>query len=232
MVKVAQGAFLRGSPEGDGESNEHPQKRVTVSTFWIDKTEVTVSQYKKCQDASGCTPAGRAKWCNLSSSGKDDHPVNCVKWDQADSYCRWAGARLPTEAEWEKAARGTDGRIYPWGNQPPSCALAVWYDTGSDKRCDAFGTVRVGSRPAGASPYGALDMGGNVWEWVADFYGDNYYAMAPDTDPKGPENGRHRILRGGGWGNDGDGKLRVAGRFKFAGGNQTPGTGFRCAMSQ
>ena len=233
MVQVTEGPFTRGSTEGQGDPDEEPQGTVTVSAFWIDKTEVTAAQYRKCVEAKGCTPASASdRFCNWGKPGQDNHPINCVRWDQANAYCEWAGARLPTEAEWEKAARGTDGRTYPWGNTAPSCQVAIWFDHDSESHaCGHLGTWPVGSKPEGASPYGAVDMAGNVWEWVADGYDAHLYRNGSSVDPRGPDKSTMRVLRGGGFGNDGLGKLRAAERFKFAAGNQTPGIGFRCVVA-
>jgi formylglycine-generating enzyme required for sulfatase activity len=155
--------------------------------------------------------------------GFEDHPATQVSWYGAQAYCQWAGARLPTEAEWEKAARGIDGRLYPWGNEAPNCDKAQYGDCGGM-------TVPVGSRPAGASRYGVLDMGGNVWEWVADWYGPAYYSSSPAQNPQGPDSGERRVFRGGSWGYP-PAFLRTADRARnrptYAGFN----VGFRCAAT-
>jgi formylglycine-generating enzyme required for sulfatase activity len=185
MAYVPAGEFIMGSDEGG--SDERPVHTVYLDAFYIDKTEVTNAQYRKCVEAGGCdTPVKTTYYDNADYS---QHPVVYVSWNDADDYCRWAGKRLPTEAEWEKAARGTDGRTYPWG-EGIDCDHAQYGGCGG-------GTAPVGSKPKGASPYSALDMAGNVWEWVADWYDSDYYSQSPGRNPPGPDSGVGRVLRGG-----------------------------------
>ncbi len=186
MVYVPAGGFLMGSPAGKGDSDEQPQRRVFLDAYWIDKRPVTVGQYRTfCQATERKMPLA-PDW-----GWQEDHPVVNVTWEEAAAYARWAGKRLPTEAEWEKAARGTDGREYPWGNQ--------WDPRKCSNRGNSHSTQPVGGYPAGASPYGALDMAGNVWEWCADWYGESSYRSTPARNPTGPTSGQHRVLRGGSW---------------------------------
>ena len=182
MVLVPAGEFARG--DDGGEPDERPRRRLTLAGFALDRTEVTVGAYKQCMAAGACEKR------DLPASEKDAAlPVTGVSWNDAARYCAFAGKRLPTEAEWEKAARGPDGRRYPWGDAF-SCARGNFGTYGGDGRCaeeGAPGAPRaVGSFPDGASPYGALDLAGNVWEWVADRYDPGYYRRAPAHDPIGP----------------------------------------------
>ena len=225
---VPAGNFWMGCAPADSscDSDEEPFHEVYLDAFSIDVTEVEAADYDDCVQVDGCTPLGTDGACNGAMSGRRDHPVNCVSWYQAEAYCVWAGRRLPTEAEWEKAARGTDGRLHPWGDQPPDCSLAVMDDGGWG--CGTQETWPVGSLPAGQSPYGALDMAGNVWEWVSDRYSADYYSTSPAENPTGPTTGSERVFRGGSWLNDGGG-LRASGRGWDLPSYSADGLGFRCA---
>jgi formylglycine-generating enzyme required for sulfatase activity len=198
MVYVPAGEFLMGSADSDKDasSDEKLQHKVDLDAFWIDRTEVTNAQYKQCVQAPKCKVSSYA---DDSKFNGDNQPVVGVDWNDARTYCEWAGRQLPTEAQWEKAARGTDGRIYPWGNQTATCEYAVM-DDGSGNGCGKGSAAWVvGSKPKGNSPYGAFDMAGNVWEWVADWYDEKYYGSSPPKNPTGPASGQVRVLRGGSW---------------------------------
>ena len=186
-VWVPPGEFMMGSDDGDGD--EKPAHRVRITEgFWLGRHEVTNAQYR-----AFCAATGRA-FPSDSNQG-DDHPVVNVSWEDARAYCEHHGLRLPTEAEWEWAARGPEGRRYPWGDGWDAGRLCWDQNRGPGGR-----TFPVGSFPAGASWVGALDMAGNVWEWVADWYDGGYYANSPTDDPQGPATGTSRVLRGGSWG--------------------------------
>jgi iron(II)-dependent oxidoreductase len=227
MLSVPGGPFPMGcnaAVDDACDANESPPHEVTVSPFLIDATEVTQDAYRACVTAGVCSTPGRGGFCNWEVDGRGQHPVNCVDWGQATTYCAWARRRLPTEAEWQKAARGTDGRRAPWGNAPATCDVAVMAEGGDG--CGTGGTLPVGSKPKGASPYGAQDMVGNVWEWVADWYGP--YSAEAATDPKGPAQGSNRVDCGGGW-RDLPARSRASARYAFGPSMRTHVLGFRCA---
>ena len=232
LVYVPAGSFMMGSEDGD--EDEKPVHELHLDAYWIDRTEVTNAMFERFVDATG-HDAG-SDWRN-EASGKADHPVVSVNWHDAKAYCEWAGRRLPTEAEWEKAARGTDGRVYPWGDAAPAGHLLNfadkrsgldWADTAVDDGYER--TAPVGSYPAGASPYGAADMAGNVWEWCADWYDENYYAVSPKDNPQGPATGEYRVVRGGSWYST-VGNVRAANRAWFTPDRRSGYSGFRCARS-
>ena len=165
---------------------ESPYHKVTLAAFDIDQTEVTQHAYQACLAAGVCS----APIIGFDPDVRPSVPVAHLNWDQARAYCVWAGKRLPTEAEWEKAARGTDGRIYPWGDGAPDCEHANFLHCGNDLQ-------PVGSHPKGASPYGALDMAGNAGEFVSDWFGSDYYLNSPMDNPMGPVSGVSKVARGG-----------------------------------
>ncbi len=226
MVTVPAGPFLMGSPEEVGGADEHPQRTVHLKTFAIDQTEVTNARYLRFVKETGHKPPPNPyQQGHLSAMPMiADLPVVQITWHDAADYCQWAGKRLPTEAEWEKAARGTDGRLFPWGNNEPTTR-----HTNFNRDWEDVLTLRaVGSYPAGRSPYGLDDMAGNAREWVQDWYDPEYYKTAPDHDPRGPERGILKGIRGGSWHN-GSNDIRTAIRGKGGFALKTDGTGFRCA---
>jgi formylglycine-generating enzyme required for sulfatase activity len=211
----------------DGDSDEQPVHTVYLDEYWIDRTEVTNGQYERCVSAGECTePKSSSSYTRDSYYGSStyaDYPMIYVDWNQAAAYCKWAGARLPTEAEWEKAARGMDGSRYPWGDTID--------ETRANYDSNIGDTTTVGSYPAGASPYGALDMAGNVWEWVLDWYAEDYYSQSTDRNPTGPDSGDGKALRGGSWYSS-DSDARSAYRYWFNPSNWNVYIGFRCAFSE
>ncbi len=191
--------------------------------------------YALCVKAGACQAPGQSSSSSSSryygNSQFTDYPVIYVNWTDADGYCAWAGAHLPTEAQWEKAARGTDARTYPWGNAVLNCSLGNFGQAkGNTKTNCVDDTSAVGTYPSGASPYGALDMAGNVWEWVNDWFDGAYYANSPVSNPQGPSGGVNRSLRGGGWDTLSD-FYPSAYRSRNNPGYSSNDTGFRCARS-
>lgn len=227
MVCVPAGPFIRGSAAG--EADEQPERVLELSAFWIDRTEVTASRYASCVADGACPPRGSGSDC--SESEDPERPADCVTWLGARDFCAWEGKRLPTEAEWEKAARGDAGAVYPWGSAPATCELAVMEEVTGEAGCGTGAAVRVGSRLAGASPYGALDMAGNIEEWVVDWYESDYYAMSPDRDPPGPEASvsQRRARRGGNYSSEAE-RLRSSRRSSGLPDVPVGFVGFRCAQ--
>ena len=192
MVLVPAGEFTMGSNEGNDD--ERPVHRIHLDAYYIDKYEVTVGQYGEFLDTNSFDPP--PSWTTMAQPSYENRPVVNVDWKDANNYCKWAGKRLPTEAEWEKAARGTDQRIYPWGNDPPTPQRANYGKTTWDNHA---ALVPVGQLEDSKSPYGIYDMAGNVWEWVSDWYDPDYYTNSPLRNPAGPESGKYRVMRGGSW---------------------------------
>ncbi|MGC1377084.1 MAG: SUMF1/EgtB/PvdO family nonheme iron enzyme [Anaerolineales bacterium] len=224
MVFIPAGTFGMGS--NNGREDERPQHQVSLGAFYMDKYETTNALYTTCVDAGGCSaPSENRSYSRPRYYGHsqfDNYPVIYVNWSQARTYCKWRGARLPTEAEWEYAARGADGRVYPWGG---SIDISHANYAGSD-------TAAVGSYSAGISPFGIYDMAGNVSEWVADWYGENYYATLAENafNPLGPSGGQYRVLRGGAW-TSGNDSARSAYRSESEPGRSYDYLGFRCALT-
>lgn len=216
-VAIPAGSFGMGCPDSQGcLPDEVPFHQVTLSAFEIERTEVTQAAYQQCIAAGACT----APQANFDPTATPNQPVRDVSWLQAQAYCAWLGMRLPTEAEWERAARGDDMRNFPWGAGSPDCACANFADCGG-------APLDVGARTCGAGPYGALDLAGNVAEWVADWYSANYYGTSPPSDPPGPSEGTMRVARGGSFMSDSNG-LRVSRRIVGEPNTAYDAYGFRC----
>jgi formylglycine-generating enzyme required for sulfatase activity/serine/threonine protein kinase len=259
MVQIPAGQFFMGSDLRDAADNEKPSHHVSVESVCMDLYEVTAKKYKACSDEGKCrraptevewpkiTAAERATYsplCTGSDPTKLDHPITCVTWAMADNYCKANDKRLPSEAEWEFATRGPDGRVYPWGDEAPT----AHHLNACDAQCvkwakahkvdlkqlgdgdDGFATTApVGSFPAGRSRFGPYDVVGNVWEWVADWYGD--YQPDPAKNPTGPATGERKVIRGGAWNGGFEAWLHPSFRYAQVPDAQSHGIGFRCVKS-
>ncbi|MCX5722632.1 MAG: SUMF1/EgtB/PvdO family nonheme iron enzyme [Nitrospirae bacterium] len=220
MMLVPAGEFTMGSDKGDDD--EQPVHRVFLDSFYMDKFEVTNGRFAKFVEAIQSEPP----WGFADKETpvvRSDRPVRWVNWMEAFGYCLWAGKRLPTEAEWEKAARGTDGRVYPWGNDQPTAAHAVF---GLKEGADMV--APIGNRDKGKSPYGVHDLAGNLYEWVTDWYDEQFYTKNPAINPRGPVEGTAKVQRGGSYINNSY-RLRSSFRTKGDPTEHDPNVGFRCA---
>ncbi len=227
MARIPAGYFEMGDAFDEGDSDELPSHTVWISAFSLDIHEVTNTEYAACIDAAGCTPplllGSRTRTAYFDNPAYYNYPVIWVNWNQAKEYCTWAGKRLPTEAEWEYAARGgLAGKRYPWGDTINGSNANYW-ESGDPEDND---TTAVGSYPA--NEYGLHDIAGNVSEWVHDRYQSNYYSVSPQHDPTGPQNDNYRVLRGGACNNNTP-SLRVAHRVNRHPEVESYTVGFRCA---
>jgi sulfatase modifying factor 1 len=243
MILIPAGDFLMGSDYGS--EVEKPVRRVFLHTYYLDATPVTNTQFATFVEATGYrTTAERLEnlmrsqdgqiqapgptWRAFATPDRKDHPVVYISWHDADAYAKWVGKRLPTEAEWEKAARGgLIGKLFPWGNAAPE-GRANWNRTQANPQAAPPTTPVASFAP---NDYGLYDMAGNVWEWCADWYLDPYYAIGPSSDPAGPERGQYKVRRGASWNVREDFRLRCANRGAMLPDRAWPNLGFRCAMS-
>jgi formylglycine-generating enzyme required for sulfatase activity len=245
FVEVKGGTFLMGAQatdaaapgyDADAAPDEGPPHEVTVSSFWIQRNEVTASEYALCVENRWCSEEAvtTGGFSNYGDEARRQYPINGVTWEGARRYCEWYGSRLPTEAEWEYAARGTDGRRFPWGDKKMCGVMSA--SGGGDLRnveesCELDGTVPMG-RLRGNSAFGARGMANNVWEWVSDWYADDAYARHASKNPTGPETGERRVQRGGGWTSIDPVELRSAARGSLKPDEQVNDVGFRCVRAE
>lgn len=241
MILIPAGEFIMGTNDvgtnwHQGNPNESPQHAVLLPTYAIDQYEVTIERYAKFMEAT--KHDAPPLWDDEAVVTAGDRPVVGVDWADAEAYCKWAGKRLPTEAEWEKAARGTDSRRYPWGDMQPFVDIAnynrgLWVSYPVTLVSVTSGvtgmSIRHGLKEGGKSPYGLYHMAGNASEWVADWYDREYYQTSPKDNPKGPSSGEKRVIRGGSWG-DPPRNIRVTARFSAPPDFRDQSIGFRCAM--
>jgi formylglycine-generating enzyme required for sulfatase activity len=244
QVYAPEGTFQMGGLDPNAATDEKPVHKVEMKAFWVDKTEVTNAMFLLCIQDGGCNPpqstSSDTRPSYFNNAEFNDFPVVNVTWEAARQYCEWAGRRLPTEAEWEYAARSNTINTYPWGEDAPDDTRANFNYGNND-------TIQVGSYPAGASPLGALDMAGNVFEWTSDYYDANYYASSPANNPTGPVDRTalfKRVVRGGSYA-DPESEIRVSNRASILGpnfdaepgsdaylGDFSPRIGFRCVADE
>ena len=243
LVYIPTGEFWMGSTDEEAgpRVDQQPRHKVFLNAYWIDRLEVTNGRYKLCVDAGVCqSPVKSDSTTRKNYYGNPDYadyPVIWISWSDASTYCRWAGRKLPSEAEWERAARGDDGlNLFPWGSREPDGELANFcdancsFDWKSTSIDDSYAdTAPVNLFSAGASPYGLLNLAGNVWEWVLDFYSQDFYSSSPFENPTGPLSGVERVLRGGSFENNAM-DIRSTNRYYFGGDAATSSFGFRCAV--
>lgn len=262
MVLIPAGQFFMGSDAKDAPANQKPSHNVTLGAFCMDLHEVTAQKYRQCTEVGKCRRAtAEVEWekitpndkkvysalCTIADPEKAEHPMNCVSWEMASTYCKNNDARLPTEAEWEYATRGPDGRIYPWGDEAPTaqhlnaCGTECLAWAAANKVSQQFPgalyqaddgfatTAPVGQFPAGRSRFGPFDVVGNVWEWVADY--EAAYTADDQKNPTGPETGKKRVIRGGAWNGSFPEWLHPSFRYAQDPKSQSHGVGFRCAKS-
>ncbi len=219
LVYIPAGEFVMG-----GAEPEDPERTVVLSDFWIYRTEVTNRMYARCVSLGFCTPPVEdPSYPDYLDPVREDHPVVGVNWDQATAYCGWMGGAPPTEAQWEKTARGPDGDLRPWGDGEPTCDLLNFDDCVGDRS-------KVQAYPEGKSYYEVLDMAGNVFEWTLDWYQEGYYASAPAEDPLGPESGQARSVRGSAFGTEAE-RVLSALRFYLEPEKERADLGFRCVVA-
>jgi formylglycine-generating enzyme required for sulfatase activity len=233
MVLIPGGVFDMGcNPNKDDLCEFVPEENlhtVEVGPFYMDVYEVTTRRYRVCVEQGTCPVPTMGGLMHFDDPEADRFPINGVSWHNAVAFCTFEGKRLPTSAEWEFAARGTDGRIFPWGDEAPSCERNVMDRANAGYLgCGTGNSLNVGSIPAGASPFGVMEMAGNGWEWVSDWYDETYYFESPVSNPQGPESGVLKITRGGDFLSRQGYEVRSSGRFPYYPGNTSPAIGFRC----
>jgi iron(II)-dependent oxidoreductase len=234
LVDIAGASFAMGCGASDSSCDQdNPEHQVTVSAFAIEKTEVSVVAYRACVDAGMCTPPAMDIDCNYGVTGRDNHPVNCVTWQQAADYCTFAGRRLPSEAEWELAAASETSRTFPWGEAAATCTFAHMFQMNGDTGgygCLTNVTANTFDYYDGASVEGVLQLAGNVDEWVNDWYAADYYMSGETTDPQGPASGTEKVNRGGDMYDASALNLRTFERRFASPDAAAPERGFRCAL--